>query len=139
MKFINFVGMLNMSCLVLLGTGFSFESADAAMKQESNRLNNSQREEGNVKEDHNPLRGDNSTEKAPSIPPPPLDPGIVVKPDVPPNPESIITPPPVDPEMAVDPFTREPMTKEDLEGLQQREKSGDTIPDQEKQRRPRPK
>jgi hypothetical protein len=63
----------------------------------------------------------------------------VVKPDVPPNPESIITPPPVDPEMAVDPFTREPMTKEDLEDLQQREKSGGTIPDQEEQTRPSPK
>jgi hypothetical protein len=139
MKLIIFVGMLKMSFLLLLGTGFAFELADAAMKDENNRLNNFHREEENVKEDQNPLRDDNATKKVPSIPPPPIDPGIVVQPDVPPNPESIITPPPVDPEMAVDPFTHEPRTKEDLEDLQQRKKSDGTIPDQEEQTRPRPK
>jgi hypothetical protein len=139
MKLINFIGMVNMSCLLLMGTGFSSETADTAIKGESNRANSSQGEEGNVQEDRNPLREDNSTEKPPAIPPPSIDPGIVVQPDVPQNPKSIITPPPVDPEMAVDPFTREPMTKEDLEDLQQKNESGGTIPDQEEQRRPRPK
>lgn len=61
-----------------------------------------------------------STEKDfPTLPAPENDPEMVIKPDVPPNPDAVIIPPPTDPEMAVDPATREPMTKERLEDLQQ--------------------
>ncbi|HNP59655.1 MAG TPA: hypothetical protein PKM72_02380 [Nitrospirales bacterium] len=49
--------------------------------------------------------------------PPNNDAEMVIKPDVPTNPEAVITPPVVDPEMAVDPTTRQPMTDEKLEEL----------------------
>ncbi|MGP0593687.1 hypothetical protein ACTRXD_14280 [Nitrospira sp. T9] len=48
---------------------------------------------------------------------PPIDPEMVVEPDIPPNPEAVVTPPVVDPEMAVDPTTRQPMTEEKLEQI----------------------
>lgn len=63
-----------------------------------------------------------STEKDfPTLPAPENDPEMVIKPDVPPNPDAVVIPPPTDPEMAVDPATREPMRKEKLEDLQQSE------------------
>jgi hypothetical protein len=49
--------------------------------------------------------------------PPSNDAEMVVKPDVPPNPEAVVTPPVVDPEMVVDPTTRQPITEEKLERL----------------------
>lgn len=49
--------------------------------------------------------------------PPNNDADMVIKPDVPADPEAVVTPPVVDPEMAVDPTTRQPMTEEKLERL----------------------
>lgn len=73
-----------------------------------------------------------STEKdLPTLPPPENDPEMVIKPDVPPNPDAVVIPPPIDPEMAVDPATREPMTKEKLEDLQQSETPDDERPGEE--------
>ena len=50
--------------------------------------------------------------------PPTNDPEMVIKPDVPAPPGSVVDPPVIDPEMALDPATREPMTREELESLQ---------------------
>ncbi len=52
----------------------------------------------------------------PSIPPN-NDAEMVIKPDVPADPEAVVTPPVVDPGMAVDPTTRKPMTEDKLERL----------------------
>ena len=48
---------------------------------------------------------------------PPIDSEMVVEPEIPPNPEAVVTPPVVDPEMVLDPTTRQPMTEEKLERL----------------------
>ena len=50
-------------------------------------------------------------------PPSNNDAEMVIKPDVPADPDAVVTPPVVDPEMAVDPTTRQPMTEEKLEQL----------------------
>jgi hypothetical protein len=85
------------------------------------------------------IRSDNPGNSGPDNPTPPLPPTndseMVIKPDVPPDPDAIITPPVVDPEMAVDPSTRQPMTSEKLEQLTP-EDSDRNPPDREKQRVP---
>ncbi len=48
---------------------------------------------------------------------PPNDAEMVVEPDIPPDPEAVVTPPVVDPEMVLDPSTRQPMTEEKLEQI----------------------
>jgi hypothetical protein len=65
---------------------------------------------------------------APNLPPPENDPEMVIKPDVPADPDAVVVPPPIDPEMSVDPATREPMTKEQLEELQEKGSSGEEQP-----------
>jgi hypothetical protein len=60
---------------------------------------------------------------------------MVINPDVPPDPDAIITPPVVDPDMAVDPSTRQPMTSEKLEKLRPEDSERNT-PDREKKRGP---
>ena len=51
------------------------------------------------------------------VPPSNNDAEMVIKPDVPADPDAVVIPPVVDPEMAVDPTTRQPMTEEKLERL----------------------
>lgn len=53
----------------------------------------------------------------PGIAPPVHDPDMVIHPEMPADPDAIVTPPVVDSEMAVDPATRQPMTKDQLEQL----------------------
>lgn len=55
------------------------------------------------------------------VTPPNNDAEMVIKPDVPADPEAVVTPPVVDPEMALDPTTRQPMTEEKLERLTPKE------------------
>ncbi len=68
----------------------------------------------------------------PNLPPPENDPEMVIKPDVPADPDAVVVPPPIDPEMAVNPATREPMTKEKLEELQEKGSSAEEQPGNEK-------
>lgn len=56
-----------------------------------------------------------SKKESPVIPP--MDSEMVVEPDIPPDPEAVVTPPVVDPEMVLDPITRQPMTEEKLEQI----------------------
>ncbi len=72
--------------------------------------------------DHgNQLTQKGEKENSPTTPPvvpPTNDSEMVIKPDMPPDPDAVVTPPVIDPEMAVDPATRQPMTPEKLERLE---------------------
>lgn len=66
----------------------------------------------------------------PPVIPPTHDSEMVVKPEVPLDPDAVVTPPVVDPEMAVDPATGERLTEEKLERLTP-DKLEKDLPDQE--------
>ena len=123
------IGILAVSLLVLAERGFSAKPSEPS---EASVLFVGEKGMQN-KQDHDPLEGGDLKKRQPSIPPPVNDPEMVVKPDVPPDPDAVVIPPPIDSEMAVDPATREPLTPEELEEMN---KLGKENPEHEQQELP---
>jgi hypothetical protein len=136
--------LLATGILLLLpeGYGFSFQPPEGFQRATVEKT--AQKEGEDFATEQERLKQENrknreAQDKLPDLPPPPNDPEMVIKPDVPPDPDAVIIPPPVDPEMAVDPTTREPMTKEDVEDLHDKDPSGGGTPDERGKSLPRMK
>lgn len=126
MKSIIDVSAVGISCFLLFGTSFPLELRESGVEQEAKMVNKGE-QDGNMDQDQ--LRKNDSNTKKPMNPPPLHDPGMVIQPDFPPDPDAVIIPPPIDPDMAVDPVTREPMTREELENLNKNDQSDESSPD----------
>jgi hypothetical protein len=112
MKKVSLIGCISVSLSMMAGVERGFSAAgmvDGTTNPEQS---------GQVVQERNPLGKQKSPQQSPTIPPPVHDPEMVIKPDVPPDPDAVVIPPTLDSEMAVDPATREPVTPEELKERQ---------------------
>jgi hypothetical protein len=112
MKAYLYIAVLGISSVLFCETGFSLESSGTGT--DGGNTNTVQKKEHDVAGEG---KGKDEAQDQRS---PAYDSDMVIQPDVPPDPDAVVEPPPVDPEMAVDPMTRQPKTKEDLEGFKER-------------------
>jgi hypothetical protein len=110
--------VIGISSVLFCETGFSLgASGTEADRGDTNTVHKKERDVAGEVEGGE----DDTPEQGSTLPPPAYDSDMVIQPDVPPDPDAVVEPPPVDPEMAVDPMTRQPKTKEELEGFKDSE------------------
>ncbi len=100
---------------LIMSSGKGFSSEPIQNNFESQTLENAGREETIEPGQEGEARDSGHTH--PGIAPPVHDPEMVIHPEVPIDPDAVVTPPVVDPEMVIDPATRQPMTKDKLEQI----------------------
>lgn len=109
------ISMLGLSFFLFISSGKGFSSEPIPNNLESQLLEKGDRGHKTEKGQEEGER--DSGHASPGIAPPVHDSDMVIHPEMPTDPDAVVTPPVVDPEMAVDPATRQPMTKEQLEEL----------------------
>lgn len=107
------MSVLGLVFFLIMSSGKGFSSEPIPNNLESQTLEKAGREQ-TIEPGQEGGAGD-SEHTHPGIAPPVHDPEMVIHPEVPIDPDAVVTPPVVDPEMAIDPATRQPMTKEQLE------------------------
>lgn len=108
---------LSMVVGVLLGLCSMISLNSTALSAGHDSLTEVQRGEEPARTDPGMKSSDQGEGESTPTLPPMKDSEMVVPPPVSSNPDSIVRPPPIDPEMVIDPVTREPITKEELQQL----------------------